>query len=169
MSIGVVSELEPVRAPRRRGADKIVVFAAKLAVTGACFWYVAQQVETGQLSSALASLDFRWSVLAVILVMLQIPLVALRWRDVLQVLVGRNERMTSAAIIRITAIGVFFAQVLPSVTGDAVRAWLVVRLGCDWRNAVTSVVIDRAVGVGLLIALGFLILLLPSGLSALGG
>ena len=33
----------------------------------------------------------------------------------------------------------------------------------------TSVVIDRAVGVSLLIALGFGILLLPSGLAALGG
>jgi hypothetical protein len=50
-----------------------------------------------------------------------------------------------------------------------VRAWLLVRLGSDWRDAVTSVVIDRAVGVGLLIVLGFAVLLLPSGLAALGG
>jgi hypothetical protein len=46
---------------------------------------------------------------------------------------------------------------------------LLARRGCDWRNAVISVVIDRAVGVGLLVALGFAILLLPSGLAALGG
>ena len=73
-------------------------------------------------------------------------------------------------MIAVTAIGVFFAQVLPSVAGEGVRAWLLVRLGCDWRNAVTSVVIDRGVGVGLLIALGFVILLLPVlGLTALGG
>ena len=49
------------------------------------------------------------------------------------------------------------------------RAWLLVRLGSDWRSAVTSVVIDRAVGVGLLIALGFAVLLLPAGFAALGG
>ncbi|TMJ32558.1 MAG: hypothetical protein E6G96_05955 [Alphaproteobacteria bacterium] len=53
--------------------------------------------------------------------------------------------------------------------GEGIRAWLLVRLGCDWRRALTSVVIDRAVGVGLLVAFGFIILLLPSGLSALGG
>jgi hypothetical protein len=64
---------------------------------------------------------------------------------------------------------VFFAQVLPSVMGDGIRAWLIVRLGCDWRNAVTSVVIDRGIGAGMLIALGSVILLLPSGFSALGG
>jgi hypothetical protein len=64
---------------------------------------------------------------------------------------------------------VFFAQVLPSVAGEGVRAWLLVRLGCDWRNAVTSVVIDRGVGLCLLVAMGFVILLLPSSLTALGG
>ena len=48
------------------------------------------------------------------------------------------------------------------------RAWLLVRLGCDWRKAVLSVIIDRGVGVGLLVALGFVILLLPAGLTALG-
>jgi uncharacterized membrane protein YbhN (UPF0104 family) len=70
----------------------------------------------------------------------------------------------------VTAIGVFFAQVLPSVAGDGVRAWLLARRGCDWRNAVISVVIDRGVGAGLLIAIGFaILLLLPSSLTALGG
>jgi hypothetical protein len=50
-----------------------------------------------------------------------------------------------------------------------VRAWLLVRLGSNWRTAVTSLVIDRGIGVGLLIVLGFVVLLLPSGLTALGG
>jgi hypothetical protein len=72
-------------------------------------------------------------------------------------------------MIAVAAIGMFFAQVLPSVAGDGVRAWLLARRGGDWRNAVISVVIDRGIGVGLLIALGFAILLLPSGLTALGG
>jgi hypothetical protein len=69
----------------------------------------------------------------------------------------------------ITAIGVFFTQVLPSVAGEGMRTWLLVKHGCDWRNAITSVVMDRAVGAGLMIALAFVILLLPSGLSTLGG
>jgi hypothetical protein len=63
----------------------------------------------------------------------------------------------------------FFAQVLPSVMGEGVRTWLLVRLGCNWRSAVTSIVLDRGVGMGLLIAFGFVMLLLPSGLMALGG
>src|SRR5262249_23154034 len=77
--------------------------------------------------------------------------------------------MTRIALIAATAVGVFFVQVLPNVAGEGVRAWLLVRLGSNWRTAVTSVVIDRGVGVGLLIVLGFVVLLLPSGLTALGG
>ena len=77
--------------------------------------------------------------------------------------------MSSVTMIVLTAIGVFFGQILPSVAGEGVRAWLLVRLGCDWRNALTSVVIDRGIGLGLLVAMGFFILLLPSSLTALGG
>ena len=81
----------------------------------------------------------------------------------------RNAQMNSVTMIVLTAIGVFFAQVLPSLAGEGVRAWLLVRLGCDWRNALTSVVIDRGIGLGMLVAMGFFILLLPSSLTALGG
>jgi hypothetical protein len=100
--------------------------------------------------------------------MLQIPLAGLRWHNIVDALAARNQQMTLAAMIAATAVGLFFAQVLPSVAGEGVRAWLLVRLGSNWRNAVTSAVIDRGVGVGLLTALGFVVLLLPSGLTALG-
>jgi uncharacterized membrane protein YbhN (UPF0104 family) len=169
MSTSVASDLETTRRPRGGGLGKIATFAAKFLVTGACFWYVARQIDLGDLLSAIPLLDFRWAAFATLAVMLQIPLVALRWRSILDGLAARNERMTETAMVAITAIGVFFVQVLPSVMGEGVRAWLLVRLGCGWRAAVTSVVIDRAVGVGLLVALGFAILLLPSGLTALGG
>jgi len=100
--------------------------------------------------------------------MLEIPLSGLRWYNIVDSLGARDKQMTRIAMVAATAVGVFFAQVLPSVAGEGVRAWLLVRLGSDWRNAVTSAVIDRGVGVGLVIALGFVILLLPSGLTALG-
>jgi uncharacterized membrane protein YbhN (UPF0104 family) len=100
---------------------------------------------------------------------LEIALSGLRWRNVVHALAMCDRRVTRTVMIAITAIGVFFAQVLPSVAGDGVRAWMLARISRDWRNAVTSVVIDRGIGVGLLVALGFAFLLLPSGLTALGG
>lgn len=144
------------------------MFTAKLLVTGTCFWYVSRQIDLNQVLSAIRWMDFRWAAFATLVVMLQIPLVGMRWCNIVDALGACNGRMTTRAIIAVTAIGVFVAQVVPSVAAEGVRAWLLVRLGSDWRNAVTSVVIDRGVGVGLLIAAGFVILLLPSGLIALG-
>jgi hypothetical protein len=170
MDTHVASDLETTsRRPRGGGAEKVAMFATKLLVTGACFWYVSRQIDLKQVLSAVPLLDFRWAAFATLVLMLQIPLLGMRWCNILDALGARSARMTTLGIIAVTAIGVFFAQVLPSVAGEGVRAWLLVRLGSNWRNAVTSVVIDRGVGVGLLIAAGFVILLLPSGLTALGG
>src|SRR6266481_1101683 len=156
------------RSSRGGRGEKVAIFAAKLLVTGACFWYVSRQIDLNQVWSAIPLLDFHWAALAVLVAMLEIPLSGLRWSNIVASLGVRDKQMTRIAMVAATAVGVFFAQVLPSVAGEGVRAWLLVRLGSDWRNAVTSAVIDRGVGVGLVIALGFVILLLPSGLTALG-
>jgi hypothetical protein len=169
MSASVASDFEIPRPSHRGGAEKAAILAAKLLVTGACFWYVSRQIDLSQVWSAIPLLDFRWAGLAILGVMLEIPLAGLRWYNIVDALGARGPQMTRAAMIAATSVGLFFAQVLPSVAGEGIRAWLLVRLGCDWRNAVTSSVIDRGVGAGLLIVLGFVILLLPSGFTALGG
>ena len=168
MNTSVASDFEMQRPSRGGRREKVAIFAAKLLVTGACFWYVSRQIDLNQVWSTIPLLDFRWAALAILVAMLEIPLSGLRWYNIVDSLGARNKQMTRIAMIAATAVGVFFAQVLPSVAGEGVRAWLLVRLGSSWRNAVTSVVIDRGVGVGLVIALGFVILLLPSGLTALG-
>jgi glycosyltransferase 2 family protein len=169
MKGGAAGDLEGASPPRHGGIKTIAMFAAKLAVTGACFWYVSRQIELNQVVAAVTLSDFRWAAFAILVVMLQIPLVAMRWRNILEALVALDVRMTRVAIMAITAIAVFFGQVVPSVASEGLRAWLLVQIGGGWRNALTSVVVDRGVGVALLIAMGFVILLLPSGLIALGG
>jgi uncharacterized protein (TIRG00374 family) len=164
-----VSSDRSTRSDRAGALRKVPIFAAKFLVTGACFWYLAHRIELDQLWFAIPGLDFGWATIATFVAILQIPVLGLRWRDIVHALGARNERITRAAMIAATAVGAFFAQVLPSVASEGMRAWLLVRLGCDLRNAITSVVLDRAVGVGLLIALGFFVMLLPSGLSAFGG
>jgi uncharacterized membrane protein YbhN (UPF0104 family) len=170
MNTSVASDEAP-RPSRGGRGEKAAIFAAKLLVTGACFWYISRHIDLNQVLSTIPLLDFRWVALAILVAMLEIPLAGLRWYNIVDSLGARDKQMTRIALVAATAVGVFFAQVLPSVAGEGVRAWLLVRLGSNWRTAVTSVVIDRGVGVGLLIVLGFLVLLLPSGLglTALGG
>jgi len=64
------------------------------------------------------------------------------------------------------AIGQFFGQILPVVAGDGVRVWFLSRFSHDWRNATISVVIERCVGIGLLLTFTLIILLLPSSFGA---
>src|SRR5258707_706982 len=169
MSTNVASDVEAPRPSHRGKVAKAAIVAAKLLVTGACFWYVSRQIDGRKVSSVISLLVFRWTALEIFVVVLEIPLVGLRWYNIVDALAARDPQMTRTAMTAATAVGLFFAQVLPNVAGEGMRAWLLVRLGSNWRTAVTSVVIDRGVGVGLLLVLGFVVLLLPSGLTALGG
>ena len=151
-----------------RSLERGVIIALKLLVTGLCFWYLLRKVDVNELSRSIFLLEFRWVAPAVMAVTLQIPLVAMRWRQILNGLVSTDQWISKSAVTAITAIGLFFAQVLPNVVGEGVRAWLLVRTGSDWRTAVSSVVIDRGVGAGLVIAAGFVILLLAPAPVDLG-
>jgi len=164
MSSTVTIDVEPARR-----IGKLAIVAGKLVVTAACFWYLSRQIDVKAVSSAIRLLDIGWTAFAILIAVIQIPLVGLRWRAILDALAIIGQRISSISIIGITAIGLFFTQVLPSIAGEGIRAWLLVRRGVDWRHAITSVVLDRGVGVGLLVALGFVILLLPSSLAALAG
>jgi len=63
-------------------------------------------------------------------------------------------------------IAQFFGQILPVVAGDGVRVWFLGRFSNDWRDATISVVIDRCVGIGLLLIFTLGILSLPSSFGA---
>jgi uncharacterized membrane protein YbhN (UPF0104 family) len=148
---------------------KVVAILLKIAVTIGCFWYISRQINVADLRSGLASLDVRWASLATALLFLQIPLLALRWFEILNVTKATGDRVTYKGTLVATIMGQFVSQVLPTAIGDAVRVWYVSRLGRDWRNGTMSVVIDRCIGIGLLLAFAFFILLWPSRLDVLGG
>ena len=75
MSSSVASDFDMPRPSRRGGREKVAIIAAKLLVTGGCFWYVSRQIEWSQVFSAIPLLDWRWGALAVLMAMLQVPLV----------------------------------------------------------------------------------------------
>jgi glycosyltransferase 2 family protein len=154
--------------PRRRAnIGKFAAVVLKLAVTAACFWYVAHQIDFAVLARTLPTINLGWVALAVLGATLQIPLVGLRWSTILDALPG--QRVSRPDAIAITWISLFLGQVLPYAAGDAMRVWLLSRLGRDWRTGIISVLIDRGVGVAMLFAYGFVILLMPSALTAMEG
>ncbi|MFZ0422357.1 MAG: lysylphosphatidylglycerol synthase transmembrane domain-containing protein [Xanthobacteraceae bacterium] len=153
---------------RRFGRGRAGILVLKIGVTLMCFWYLFQHLNVAELRDTLPGFEFRWAILAVVLLTLQIPLVSLRWLEIARVLKMADRPaylwMTAAA-----AIGQFFGQILPLAAGDGLRIWFFTRFGGNWRDAVMSVTIDRCVGVGLLLVLSFAILLFPSSLGLFGG
>ena len=117
MSSDLAGDFVPPRASRA-GVQKVAIVAAKLLVTGACFWYVSRQVDWRQTLSTIPLLDWRWAALAPLIGMLQVPLLGLRWRNIVEALAPDDTPMTRTDMIAATAVGMFFAQVLPSVAGE---------------------------------------------------
>jgi hypothetical protein len=141
----------------------------KAAVTVLCFWYATRSISFADLGRLLGSVSAPWAALSVLLIVTQIPLAGLRWCKIIDALDAGRPPAPRSSLLAITAISIFFGQIAPNVIGDTVRIWMVARLGRPWRQGLVSVLIDRGVGVGVLLAVAFCTLLFPSGLAALGG
>src|SRR5689334_4560017 len=107
----------------RKGASwgRVAIGAAKLTVTGICFWYLARNMHVAEVTRSAHALDLRWAGLATLAMMLQILLVGLRWREVICVLDHGREQVARGPIVAILAICNFFAQVVPSIAADTAR------------------------------------------------
>ncbi|HEX5324838.1 MAG TPA: lysylphosphatidylglycerol synthase transmembrane domain-containing protein, partial [Capsulimonadaceae bacterium] len=162
---------DPMAAPTKRGnvIRKVLVLGAKVAMTCACFWYLFRQINIDDLLREAGDLKARWFVLAIILVMLQIPLVGLRWAKITAALEPMRPRPPLGAMVAITFIANFFNQILPNVMSDALRIWMLTQIRSGWRTGLAGVMIDRGVGIGVLLAIGFVTLLNASAFTTLGG
>ena len=167
-AVVLANEIAP-SAQRRNVLTKHLFVAAKFLVTAACFWYVLRKLSPSDTFHALSSFYFRWLTVAVLIAIAQLPLLALRLQTIVQTLAPRRAGLTFAAANALTAIYWLLAQVLPSVAGEGMRVWMLTRFGYTWRTGLTSVMIDRGAGVLTLCAFAFVILLMPSALTALGG
>jgi uncharacterized membrane protein YbhN (UPF0104 family) len=155
-----------VPSVRNLSRSQAAIFALKIALTVACFWYLLRHIDVAELRHTLPDIDARWSLWAICLLVLQIPLVGLRWLQIAKTLRMRGKQVTWFWMSVVSAIGQFFGQILPVVAGDGVRVWFLAHFGNDWRDATISVLIDRCVGIGLLLTFTLAILLLPSSFGA---
>lgn len=148
---------------------KFLFFGIKLAITGACFWYLLRQVNSGAMLREASTLEARWFVAAIAIMALQIPLLALRWTWIVNALEPELPAVPARLMLAITMIASFFAQALPNVVSDAIRIWMLSQIRSGWRQGLAGVIIDRGVGVGVLLAIGFVTLLSASTLTTLAG
>jgi glycosyltransferase 2 family protein len=147
----------------------VFIFAFKLTITCGCFWYLFRQINADNLLREARNLDFRWFALAMIFMAAQIPLISFRWAKITYALEPEQPKTPLGAMLAITWIANFFAQILPNVMSDAIRIWLLSQIRSGWRRGLAGVVIDRGVGVGVLAAIGFGTLLNASAITTIAG
>ncbi len=135
---------------------KNLVFLLKLAVSLLLLYLVLRPFHLMGLSGRLVNFSFAWGAIADILCVLQVVLMGARWW-----VIADTAILPIGAAIRLSFIGSFFGQVLPStVGGDAARIVLLARKGAGWAKATHSVVADRVIGllVVVIIVLGCILL-----------
>lgn len=127
---------------------RMLLFLAKAAISVLLLYLAVRRVNLGSIGERLGTLDLRWMIIILFILSAQMPLLALRWREIV-VIYGARLPVTTA--LKYSFSGQFFNQVLPStVGGDAVRIWLLARGGAGWQTAVYSVLTDRLAGVSML-------------------
>lgn len=117
----------------------------KAAISILLLYLSLRSVNLSLVAERLSRFDAVWLALALLLLVAQVALLAVRWREIVTVC---GVPLTFASALQISFVAMFFNQVLPStVGGDAARIWLLARKGGGWASATYSVLIDRIVGV----------------------
>ena len=126
-----------------------IAFGLKLAITLGLFAYLLRKVDLAPVLGQLRAMSPAAVAGAELLLVLQLGLLALRWHIVSGIV---QAPMPLRQVLRLTAIGHFFNQVLPSgFAGDAARAWLAAREGVRLGPAVRAIVCDRVIGLLVLV------------------
>lgn len=113
----------------------------KLALSTGLLFGLFLVLDMREVGKHLSQLDPRWALPAVAALVLQIALLAWRWRFTAHRL---GLRMSYRHALREYYLGVFLNQLLPGgILGDVSRAWRHARLTTRTRTAVHAVVLER--------------------------
>lgn len=131
--------------------QKNFLFLLKLLVSLTLLYFVLRPFDLSALAVRLANLSYPWALFALVLGAVQIVLLGIRWSAI-----AGEQVLPMRKAVRLSFIGSFFGQVLPStIGGDAARIVLLARTGAGWAKAAHSVVADRVIGLLMLALIVF--------------
>ncbi len=125
--------------------------AARFLVTAGLIWMLARRIDFAAALATIARASAMLFLAALGALVLANLAVGWRWHRILR---GFATSPGAAVLTRLVFVGLFFNNLLPTgVGGDAVRAWRCRRLGISLGTAVKSILLDRACGYFVLVAL----------------
>jgi uncharacterized membrane protein YbhN (UPF0104 family) len=129
-----------------------VRLALKAAFSAIAIGGLVAGIDWDQLPQLIVGYRWEFAMAAFIGLLIQFPVSGLKWRTALRVC---NVDLSFARLTRFYCISHFVGQFLPtSIGGDAYRVYRVLPLVEPRSRAVTSIVIDRVVGLAALLFLG---------------
>ena len=135
---------------------RLLSFAIKLAVSVGLLWLLARGIDLDALGRQIVGADLLLLVVALLLAAAVLPMAAIRWQLVTRAI---HQPVTIRDAMSITTIGWFFNQTLPStIGGDAVRIFLAWRTGISKTGAIHGIVLDRLMGLFVVLAMATLFL-----------
>lgn len=147
---------EQITVSSKYSVKRLVMIAAKLAVTGVLIWYLLGEVDLAKSGEHLASFDIKWGLLAVFALAVLYVIATVRWQIYATAL---QIPLRTGTAFRLYLISQFLGQVLPAGLGnDAVRVWLLVQRGHAVGPSASSVVLERLTGmIGILVLIAVLL------------
>jgi glycosyltransferase 2 family protein len=134
----------------RRPPKRWVGPAVRLAVSVALVGWVCRRIDAADFAQQFLAQSPSWLLAAALVVLVQIGMAALRWR---QILAGLDVEVPAGTVLSVTYIASFFnCWLLGTVGGDAARAMLAPAQEQGRTAIVHSVVLDRVLalaGMGL--------------------
>ncbi|MCQ8103103.1 flippase-like domain-containing protein [Methylomonas sp. SURF-2] len=117
----------------------------KLGVTSLLLLVVFSRIDINNIAQLLFYVDWKYILAAIFITILQTYILSWRWHRIVCFLDGMLE---VAVAVRLSFLGVFMNQVLPtSIGGDVFRVWGAHRHGLISNIGFSSVVIDRVTGL----------------------
>ncbi|WP_407155595.1 lysylphosphatidylglycerol synthase transmembrane domain-containing protein [Bradyrhizobium sp. STM 3557] len=121
-----------------------LILLVRIVVSLGLLYLALRGINFAAIQVRLSQISVGWIGIGVIIAIIQIFAGALRWQAISALC---SAPLTALRAFRYNMIGAFFNQTLPSsIGGDAVRLWLIGRMGAGWRAASYSILTDRAVG-----------------------
>lgn len=138
----------------------LLITGVRLILTAAMLAWIVTQVDLRSVGGVLAEADLRWLILGVAVNLLSVVFAAWRWQ---RVLVGLGFAQRLRRMVRLVLCGSFFNMFLPSSVGGDVMKMVLIAPDVSRREvAISSVLMDRVIGLAVTIGVGLAaVLLLP--------
>lgn len=137
---------------------KTLLFIAKAFISFALIWYLLSRTDLTDVIESIRSADLFWLFMAFLLLYVGKILTGYRWQALLA---AQDIRIPLWNLIASIFVGQFFNSFLPTtVGGDAIRMYDTAVQSKDSTKSVTSVFLDRLIGVFALALLAILALII---------